>query len=497
MTQIRSNSRLISGDFYRWKIVLALSILHNLLAPALLSGQTSGSESSPVLLTLALEEVARQFEVSFAYDATSLEGLRSPHIKASPTNLRNTLDALLAPHRLTYEIVDGQYVMIKTLSTPLTQLKPLLCGRVKSAETGKALPAATIGFAGSGRGIYAEKDGSFQLYQLPTGIDSLTIRFLGYQKITIPITDLTGQPCRDLYLHPAQILIPDVLVEKPAIRLLRSASAGDGWQFRPDRMPVLPGWGDNDPLRMAQLLPGIHTTDESAANLHIRGGTPDQNLVLWENIPIYHTGHFFGLFSAFDPFAAASIDVYKGGYGTRYGGRVSGVIDIRSKPISIDSFAAGLSTNLINLQGYLRAPIEAGKSAIWISGRRSFTDIVQSKTYQNLFNQVASQSRINENAEEFNHEELEILLDPQFHFDDLNFQMGRPAQRTGPIRPQSSLGQRFSGLPRAVGPIRLFPRLPGPAEAEKRWGQRPLAPAVQQQPRPRRQPGLFRPRKQL
>ena len=213
------------------------------------------------------------------------------------------------------------------------------------------------------------------------------------------------------------------MVKDRAIALLRSAQNGNGVSFRPDQMATLPGWGDNDIFRMIQLMPGVHSTDESAANLNIRGGSPDQNLILWDGIPMYHTGHFFGMFSAFNPYAVSEIDVYRSGYGARFGGRVSGLVDIRAKPEELDSLEAGFGLNLINFHSYLKAPLFKGKAALLLAYRRSYTDIIQSQTYQNIFQQIAGRGKIEEHQRTAEEEQIDLQIAPQLHFSDLNIKL--------------------------------------------------------------------------
>ena len=83
-------------------------------------------------------------------------------------------------------------------------------------------------------------------------------------------------------------------------------------------------------LQSLQLLPGVSSPSENASDLHIRGGTPDQNLVLWDGIKMYHQGHFFGQISAFNPYVTKEINLHRAGTSVQYGDRISGVLDIRT-----------------------------------------------------------------------------------------------------------------------------------------------------------------------
>jgi len=131
----------------------------------------------------------------------------------------------------------------------------------------------------------------------------------------------------------------------------------------------LPGLTEPDVLQSIQLLPGVQSPTETAAGIYIRGGTPDQNLVLWDGIKIYHSGHFFGTISAFNPYITEDVKLYKSGTKARYGNRISGVIDITSDYDIPEKIEGGFGSNMTHADAYLSATI--GKSsAVIISARR-------------------------------------------------------------------------------------------------------------------------------
>src|SRR5699024_10744564 len=88
---------------------------------------------------------------------------------------------------------------------------------------------------------------------------------------------------------------------------------------------------EKDVLKAIQLLPGVQTGNDGSTGLFVRGGSPDQNLILLDGVPVYNVSHLFGFLSVFTPEAIQSADLYKGGFPARYGGRLSSVLDIRMK----------------------------------------------------------------------------------------------------------------------------------------------------------------------
>ena len=383
-------------------------------------------------LITVLNKIELDYGLKFAYDVQLLDPIVIGKSIGKNTPVDNFLQNLLTPHGLDFEIIDQKFVIIKKAQEVLekritsnpTSIKQMICGTIVDSLIGQPLPFSTVLLTKSARGVATDEKAYFSLegpFHLP---DTLQIRYIGYRPKHIAVRDLINQPCQSIQLSRQEFVIPDVLIIDQAVELLEASENGQGNIFKPEKMTTLPGWGDNDILRMVQLLPGIHASNESASALHIRGGTPDQNLILWDRIPVYHIDHFFGLFSAFNPLAARDIEVYKGGFGAKFGGRISGVLDISGKPSQLDTIKAEIGSNLINAHGYLSYPIIKDRVAIMVAGRRSFTDVIQSSTYQKLFNQVAGKGKIKENERNVEQQNInDILLDPVFYFDDINLKL--------------------------------------------------------------------------
>ncbi|MEK7254291.1 MAG: TonB-dependent receptor, partial [Bacteroidota bacterium] len=200
------------------------------------------------------------------------------------------------------------------------------------------------------------------------------------------------------------------------------------FQFKPDKIATLPGWGEPDVLRLLQFLPGVGSLDESASRLYVRGGTPDQNLIQLDGIPIYHTGHFFGLYDAFNPFIVSEVDVWRGNFGAEFGGRNSSVIDIDSKSELNTKTQGGVGLNLLSLQGYLLFPMKKNKSSLLVAGRRSYTDLIQSTTYQNLFNQLFQNGKVVLERQQLEDNQY-FSWNPDFNYGDFNLKFAWHGKR--------------------------------------------------------------------
>lgn len=184
----------------------------------------------------------------------------------------------------------------------------------------------------------------------------------------------------------------------------------------PKKLGILPGLTEPDVLQSIQLLPGVQSPTETAAGIYIRGGTPDQNLVLWDGIKIYHSGHFFGTISAFNPYITEDIKLYKSGTKARYGNRISGVIDITSDHDIPKKIEGGFGSNMTHADAYLRAPIDKS-SAVIISARRSINDVFNTETFRNLAKRVFQDTKISDGNKVFEDDEVTNTKD-LFYFTD-------------------------------------------------------------------------------
>jgi hypothetical protein len=156
----------------------------------------------------------------------------------------------------------------------------------------------------------------------------------------------------------------------------------------PQKVEALPGVTDADILLSLQQLPGVKSPNETASGLHIRGGTADQNLILWDGIRMYHPGHLFGMISGFNPNVEQTVDYYNKAANPKFGERISSIIDIKPTNNIADHFKADAGVNALNADLYVRAPIIKDKLGLQLSGRKSFTEWWQSPTFNSLAEKV-------------------------------------------------------------------------------------------------------------
>jgi len=189
--------------------------------------------------------------------------------------------------------------------------------------------------------------------------------------------------------------------------------------MNPNKLGVLPGLTDPDVLQSLQLLPGISSPTESASNLHVRGGTPDQNLILYDGIKIYHQGHMFGMISPFNPYIVENVSVFRSGTKAEFGDRVAGVIDINSLNEVPTKLSGGAGSNFLHADAYIKTPLQKDKVGFVFSARRSLNDIINLPTFNSFSNKVFQNTKIQLVNDSFFEEELDILSE-EFDFLDIN-----------------------------------------------------------------------------
>ncbi len=134
--------------------------------------------------------------------------------------------------------------------------------------------------------------------------------------------------------------------------------------------------GEADVLKAIQLLPGVQQGTEGTSGILVRGGGPDQNLILLDGTPVYNTQHLFGIFSTFNADVIKNVELYKGGFPARFGGRLSSVVDIVTKDGDMNAIHGELAVALIMSRFSLEGPIKKNKTSFVIGGRRSYLDVL-------------------------------------------------------------------------------------------------------------------------
>ncbi len=186
--------------------------------------------------------------------------------------------------------------------------------------------------------------------------------------------------------------------------------------INPNEFGILPGLTEPDILQTIQALPGVSSVDETVSNLNIRGGTHDQNLILWDGIKMYQSGHFFGLISAFNPYLTKEVLVTKNGTSAQFGNGVSSTVDMRLDTNLNNDFSGGIGFNLIQADGFAKIPLSK-KLELQVSARRSITDLIETPTYNQYFDRIFQDTDVTNNQTEINNT---VTTNEAFYFYDFS-----------------------------------------------------------------------------
>ncbi len=257
-------------------------------------------------------------------------------------------------------------------------------GYVRDGETNEALPFANVLLKGTRLGAATNTDGYFVIVNAPVGKCTLQVLYIGYAIQEVEIENVKGED-KTIAIEMERVVYElDGITVEGKVQTVDVSENVSQVVMSPRDLHVLPNVGEVDIFRSLQLLPGISGVSDGSSGLYVRGGTPDQNLILFDGMTIYHVDHFFGMFSAFNADAIKDIRVYKGGYPAEFGGRISSVVNLTGKTGDAYNTRYGFGINLLSGNGILEIPL-SDKGSFLFSARRSYTDIVKSSLYNSLF----------------------------------------------------------------------------------------------------------------
>lgn len=254
--------------------------------------------------------------------------------------------------------------------------KITISGYIKDNESGENLIGAAVIDKISGAGVVSNTYGFFSLSLNQGDSVNLFCTYVGYQAQNIQLI-----ASEDKIIHFS--LSGDTMLEEiEVVAEQYSEPIEQSTQMSAISIPVkqiklLPAlMGETDVLKALQLMPGVQSGSEGTSGLYVRGGGPDQNLILLDGVPVYNVSHLFGFFSIFNADALNRVELVKGGFPARYGGRLSSVIDISLKEGNMKEFHGEGNVGLISSKLTLEGPIIKDKASFMISGRRTYIDLL-------------------------------------------------------------------------------------------------------------------------
>lgn len=247
-----------------------------------------------------------------------------------------------------------------------------LTGQATNQQTGEPISNLSIIVQGTTIGTVTDINGNYNL-RLPAGEHLLETRSLGNEDVVTRLV-IFSDGTYNLNLKEDYELLGEVLVDSNQAENVEDAIGGtediDISEIK--NIPLV--LGERDVMKVAVTLPGISTTGEGSAGFNVRGGKTDQNLILIDDAVLYNPAHFFGIFSAVNPFTTGDMTIYKGNIPARFGGRLSSVFDITSKDANTQKFAGEVSVGPVTSNVALEIPVIKEKSGLLLGGRSTYSD---------------------------------------------------------------------------------------------------------------------------
>jgi len=262
--------------------------------------------------------------------------------------------------------MDGQYGLEEKKKTKVT-----ISGFVEDSASAERLAGANIYILEKKIGAVSNNYGFFSI-TIPSGKSEIYASFVGYKKEKIEITGINDTTV--IFKLSSSGKLDEVIItaernnlETPQISTIKIPLKSI------ETIPVI--FSEKDILKTIQLLPGVQGGIEGTAGIYVRGGSPEQNLILLDDVPVYNVNHLFGIFSVFNTDALQSAELIKGGFPARYGGRVSSILNLRMKEGNNKEFHGEASISLISSKISIEGPIIKNKSSFFITGRRTYIDL--------------------------------------------------------------------------------------------------------------------------
>ncbi|WP_234569364.1 TonB-dependent receptor [Rhodohalobacter sp. 614A] len=264
------------------------------------------------------------------------------------------------------------FVLANTLQA---QTNASIRGYITDSNSGDVLLAATTGIIQLSKGVSTNSEGFFQITNIPPGAYLITASYVGYEDFSQQLTFNEGD---DLELHiqlkPKAYQLGEVTVK--SLKHEQTKHDIGVAHVDPSFINNLPSLFEDDIFRSLQLLPGVKSSSELSSGLYIRGGSPDQTLILFDHAPVYNPSHFFGFYSTFNPSVITDANLFKGNYPAKYGGRLGSVLSLQNRETNNEKVGGEVSVGMLAASAAVETPFWDRKGGIMVALRRSTIDPV-------------------------------------------------------------------------------------------------------------------------
>ena len=323
-----------------------------------------------------LEEFVKRIENSTGFSFIYGEEVKINHrltLDVKQKTIPEILNLAFANEPVKYQITGRHILLQKKKQKPVSR-KFTISGYVTDGTSSETLIGANILESRQQQGTTTNPYGFYSI-TLPAGETELSFSYLGYTTRQYKL-----ELSKDTLIN---VLMQDNNQLEEVVIISDKAEAGiTATQMGAQEIPIAqikntPSiLGEADVMKTIQLMPGVQAGVEGSAGLYVRGGGPDQNLILLDGVPVYNVDHLFGFFSVFTPEAVKKVTLFKSSFPARFGGRLSSVVDVRSNDGDMKKYHGTLSVGLLSSKIQLEGPIIRDKTSFNISARRSYIDLI-------------------------------------------------------------------------------------------------------------------------
>ena len=340
-------------------------------------------------LKTVIVELSEVSNVNITFNPNDLPKNKVISLSTKNKPLGVILNAILKGSDATYKIVGNQLVIVPDEFVTAKEIITI-SGYLRDSLSGEPLIYANIYNHEKAEGTNTNEYG-FYSFSINKGVQRVYYSYLGYSK---QILELKLK--RDTTINVD--LSPDAVLNEVLI-LDRQVDAQETQLYSADVLPVDKIWsisslaGESDVLGLAHMMSGVSSGADGLGGLNVRGGSFDQNLILYDGVPVYNTSHALGMFSIFNPNTIKSAKLIKGSFPARYGGRLSSVFDVRTKDGSTKKLKGDVSLGAIAFRGSLEGPLGKNGSSFIVSYRRTHLDLWLLDGFTSLVNSDNSTQR--------------------------------------------------------------------------------------------------------
>ena len=348
-----------------------------LFITAQVHAQNANARLTLTLRNVTLKEFTKIIENSTGYSFIYSEEINIKHrinLKVKEKPLHEILDIVFKDETISYQFSDRYILLQKKKKTKNVSRKFTISGYVTDGTSSETLIGTNIFESHQNQGTTTNPYGFYSI-TLPEGETSLRFSYLGYATEVCQFI-LSQDTLMNIRMQ-GNTQLQEVVVVSDRAEAGAMATQMGSIEIPITQIKSTPSiLGEADVMKAIQLIPGVQAGVDGSAGLYIRGGSPDQNLILLDGVPVYNVDHMFGFFSVFTPEAVKKVMLFKSSFPARFGGRLSSVIDVRTNDGDMQKYHGMLSIGLLTSKFNLEGPIVKGRTSFNISARRSYLDLL-------------------------------------------------------------------------------------------------------------------------